>query len=1051
MNSQSSKTKKYPPGPISWMARNTVAANLLMLLFFVGGFISMMHIKQEVFPEVQLDIVQVSVEYPSSGPEEIEQGVLLSIEDEVRSLQGVKRVTSTALEGYGVVNVELLRGEDPNKALQDVKNRVDSIQSFPEDAERPIVQLLIPRRQVVSVIVYGQQSVHTLRDYAEIVRDELIQLPNVTLVDVASVPDYEIAVEVSQENLRNYDLTLDQIAREIGNTAVEVPGGGIKTEGGEILLRTKERRDFASEFYDIPVITNPQGSNVLLGEIAVLKDTFEEDDSESYFNGMPAIMVNVYRVGDQTPIEVSEEVDKFVNQAKLKLPEGINIITWNDRADIYKDRIGLLLRNAQMGLFLVLILLALFLEPRLAFWVTLGIPVSIIGSFIFIPFTGATINMVSLFAFIVTLGIIVDDAIVVGEIIYQKREKGIPYLQAAIVGAREIMVPVVFAVSTNVAAFLPLFFIPGSTGKIFMQIPAIVIAVFVVSLTESLFILPAHLSKKHKKSRILTIIRYPSRFVNLWMRKYRKKQFTNQLRIALRHRYLTVSTFVSIFIIFVGLIVSEYIPFSYLPRVDSDIVSAQIVLPFGVPIEQTRKVAEKLVTAAREVVEENGGDKIIKGIYTQIGDALGSSGPAIDSVTMTRGSHLVGAQIALVPQNEREIGGEEFAREWKKKLGTLAGVESISFDATITAGEGLPISIELSHPNQQQLESAAIELANYLGHYTGVSEVNDGVSKGKPQMTFKIKDTARSMGFNTEEIARRIRASFYGAEALRQQRGRHEVKVLVRLPLEDRKSLEALEQHVVRSPDGGEIPLLEAVTVERGRAYTDIRRADGRRVLEVTADVDENIANTNLIVDDVRTTIIPQLQQKYLGLHYTLQGQMKAQKESLDAMAVGFLVAVIVIYAMLAIPFRSYIQPLVVMLSIPFGFVGAIIGHILLGYELSIMSIFGLVALTGVIVNDSLVLIVTTNRIRKKEKTPPFESIMRAAILRFRPIILTSLTTFFGLSPMIFESSMQARFLIPMAVSLGFGVLFGTFIILLVIPAVYLIVEDAKKALNLSE
>ncbi len=1051
MSSQSSTTNKYPSGPISWMARNTVAANLLMLLFLVGGIISMMNIKQEVFPEVQLDIIQVSVEYPGSGPEEIEQGILLSVEDEVRSLQGVKRVTSTALEGYGVVNVEMLRGEDPNKALQDVKNRVDSIQSFPEDAERPIVQLLIPRRQVVSVIVYGDQSVRTLRDFAEIVRDELIQLPNVTLVDVASVPDYEIAVEVPLENLRNYGLTLDQISKKIGNTAVEVPGGGLKTAGGEVLLRTKERRDYASEFYDIPVINNPEGSNVLLGEIATLKDTFEESDRESYFNGKPAIRVNVYRVGDQTPIAVSEEVEDYVNQAKLKLPEGMNIITWDDRSDIYRDRIGLLLRNAQLGLLLVLILLALFLEPRLAFWVTLGIPVSIIGSFIFIPFTGATINMVSLFAFIVTLGIIVDDAIVVGEIVYQKREKGIPYLQAAIVGAREITVPVFFAVSTNVAAFLPLFFIPGSTGKIFMQIPAIVIAVFIVSLVESLFILPAHLSKKHRKTRILTIIRYPSRFVNLWMRKYRKNQFTKQLRIALKHRYLTVSTFIGIFIIFVGLIVSEYIPFSYLPRVDSDLVTSQIVLPFGVPIDHTRKVAEKLVSAAREVVEENGGDKIIKGIYTQIGDGLGSSGPAIDSVTMTRGSHLVGAQIALVPQDERDIGGVQFAREWKSKLGRLSGVESVSFDATIAAGEGLPISIELSHPNQQQLENAAIELADYLGHYAGVSEVNDGVSKGKPQLSFKIKDTAKSMGVNTGELARSIRASFYGAEALRQQRGRHEVKVLVRLPLEERQSLEALEQHVIRGPGGGEIPLLEAVEIERGRAYTDIRRADGRRVLEVTADVDESVANTNLIIEDVRGSIIPQLQQKYAGLSYTLQGQMKAQRESLDAMAVGFFVAVVVIYAMLAIPFRSYIQPLIVMLSIPFGFVGAIIGHLLLGYELSIMSIFGLVALSGVIVNDSLVLIVTTNKIRKEENFPPFESIMRAAIIRFRPIILTSLTTFFGLSPMIFETSMQARFLIPMAVSLGFGVLFGTFIILLVIPAVYLIVEDAKKKLNLSD
>jgi multidrug efflux pump subunit AcrB len=1048
MSSQSSSGKKHPPGPISWMARNTVAANLLMLLFLVGGFISMMNIKQEVFPTVDLDVIQVKVEYPGSGPEEVEQGVILSIEDEVQSIEGVKRVTSTALEGYGVVSVEMLRGEDPNKALQDVKNRIDSIQSFPGDAERPVVELLIPRRQVVSVIVYGDQTVRTLRDYAEIVRDELIQLPNVTLVDISAVPDYEIAIEVPLENLRNYDLTLGRIAEEIRNTAVEVPGGGIKTPAGEVLLRTKERRDFANEFYDIPVISNPEGTNVLLGEIATLKDTFEESDRESFFNGKSAIKINVFRVGKQTPMEVSEEVTQHIKKLQAGLPPGMYLTTWHDRSEVYQDRIGLLFRNAMMGLFLVLILLALFLEPRLAFWVTLGIPVSIVGSFVFIPLTGATINMVSLFAFIVTLGIIVDDAIVVGEIIYQKREKGMPYLQAAIAGAREITMPVFFAVLTNVAAFLPLFFIPGSTGKIFLQIPAIVIAVFAVSLVESLFILPAHLSKKHRKSRLMTVIRYPSRYVNLWMRKYRKNQFTAQLRAALKHRYLTVSTFFAIFILVVGLIVSEYIPFSYLPRVDSDIVSAQIVLPFGVPIEESREVAEKLIHAANEVIEENGGKRIIKGVYTQIGDALGGTGPALDSFINTRGSHLVGTQVSLVSADERDIGGIEFSREWKKKLGALAGVESISFDATIQAGGGLPISIELNHPDQQQLENAAEELATYLGHYVGVSEVVDGVSKGKPQFSFKIKNTARSMGFTTGQLARQIRSSFYGSEALRQQRGRHEVKVLVRLPLEERQSLEAIERLVILAPNGGEIPLLEAVEIDRGRAYTDIRRADGRRVLEVTADVDEEIANTNLIIEDVKTLIIPMLEQKYPGLNYNLQGQLRAQKESLDAMAVGFFVAVVVIYGMLAVPFKSYTQPLVVMLSIPFGFVGAIIGHILLGYELSIMSIFGLVALSGVIVNDSLVLIVTTNKFRREENFPAFESIMRAATIRFRPIILTSLTTFFGLSPMIFESSMQARFLIPMAVSLGFGVLFGTFIILLVIPAAYLILEDVKNKFN---
>lgn len=1036
-------------GPIAWMAKNTVAANLLMLLFFVGGVFSMTQINQEVFPSVDLDIVQVSVDYPGSGPEEIEQGVLLSIEDEVRSLEGVKRVTSTAIEGFGFVNIELIRGENPNKALQDVKNRVDSIQSFPEEAESPIVSLLVPRKQVVSLIIYGNQTARTLREYAEKVRDELIQLEGVTLVEINAVPDYEIAVEVPLETLRNFDLTLDEIATTIRETAVEIPGGGIKTKGGEVLLRTQERRDYANEFYDIPVISNPGGTNVLLGDIATLKDVFEEDDEEAYFNGLPAVKVDVFRVGDQTPIEVADEVEEYVEKAKQLLPAGIDVTAWNDRSDVYEDRIGLLMRNASLGLLLVLILLALFLEPRLAFWVTVGIPVSIVGSFVFIPLTGATINMVSLFAFIVTLGIIVDDAIVVGEIIYQKREKGTPYLQAAIEGAKEISVPVFFAVMTNIAAFLPLFFIPGSTGKIFMQIPAIAVSVFVVSLVESLLILPAHLSVKHSKSDFMTKIRYPSRHANIWMRKFRNQIFLKHLRTALQHRYMTVCTFLSIFILFVGLVVSGYIPFSYLPRVDSDLVTAQVILPFGVPMERSRDVVKKLESAANQVFDTNGGKKIAKGMFVQIGEVLGTGGPALDSASLTKGTHLVGAQIYLVPSDQREIDGVQFAKEWKAHLGELAGIESVSFDATITAGEGMPISIELTHIDREQLELAATEMAAYLNHYVGVSEVDDGVSKGKPQYTFKIKDTARSLGLTSANLAGQIRDSFYGAEALRQQRGRHEVKVLVKLPKSDRQSLDDLEELVIMTPDGGEIPFYEAVHIEQGRAYSDIKRADGRRVIAISADVDESVANSNRIIEDIREHVIPLLEEKYPGLTYTLQGQQKAQSESLGAMAVGFSVALVAIYAMLAIPFKSYIQPLIVMLSIPFGFVGAIIGHILLGYELSIMSIFGLLALTGVIVNDALVLVVTTNRIRKKGSSPPFESVVRAATLRFRPIMLTSLTTFFGLSPMIFEPSVQARFLIPMAISLGFGVLFGTFIILLVVPSVYLITEDFKKRAHL--
>jgi len=1039
----SDEIKKQLKGPIAWMARNSVAANLLMIVFLVGGFIVALQMQQEVFPEVDLDIVRVTVPYPGASPEEIEQGIILAVEDEVRALDGVKRVTSTALEGQGIVNVELLLGEDANKSLQDVKNAVDSIQSFPEDSERPLVSLLTPRRQVISLVVYGDQEVRTLRDFAERIREELIVQEGITLVELSAVPDLEISIEVPQSELRKYNLTLEKIAEIVRDTAVEIPAGGVRTRSGEILLRTQERRDYASEFEDIPVVTSPQGTQVNLSDIAEIKETFEETDQEAYFDGKRAVKLDIYRVGEQKPLEVAEQVRQYLKTLKPSLPRGMDVAEWNDRSEIYRDRIDLLTRNARLGLVFVLLLLATFLEPRLAFWVTLGIPISIIGAFLFIPFSGASINMVSLFAFIITLGIIVDDAIVVGENIYQKREEGLNYLEAAIIGAKEISIPVFFAVLTNIVAFMPLFFVPGSTGKIFLQIPAIVTSVFFVSLIESLFILPSHLSKKHKRSRFMTLLRLPSRHFNRRLRRFIKHVYLVHLETALRHKFLTVASATAILIIAVGVVFSGYISFSYLPRVDSDLVTVQAILPFGVPIEKSQQIQRAIVDAANRALEKNGEEGISRGLYTQIGTAIAGGGPAVGSRVGTPGSHLVGVQLSLVPSEGREISGVEFANLWREELGQLPGLETINFDATISAGDGEAIDIELSHRNKEVLEEAAQDIAALLKQYRGVSDVDDGVSLGKVQFNLQIKPEARAFGLTAGELARQVRSSFYGAEALRQQRDRNEVKVMVRLPEEERELIYTVEELIVFTPSGGEIPLSEAAEITRGRAYTDIKRADGRRVISVTADVDENVGNANQIIADLKQNYLPAILDKYPGLSYSLQGQLRSQNESLEALGVGFALAMVAIYAMLAVPFKSYFQPFIVMLSIPFGVVGAIIGHLLLGYELSIISMFGIVALSGVVINDSLVFIVTCNRLRD-DGYEVREALKLAGSKRFRPIVLTSLTTFFGLSPMIFETSMQARFLVPMAVSLGFGILFATVIVLMLVPAIYLILEEFK-------
>ncbi len=1035
--------EEWNKGPIAWMARNSVTSNLLMFILIAGGLLIMSRVKKEVYPEFNLDVVRVTVLYPGASPEEIEEGVLLSIEDEVRSLDGVKRVTSVAFEGNGVVSVELLLGVNQVNVLQDVKNVVDSIQSFPEEAERPIVSLVDQRRQVITLIVTGDIDRKELNDLAEEVREELIQEEGITLIDIGGVPPLEISIEIPSAHLREYNLKLEQVSDLVRSTALDLPGGGVKAPGGEVLIRTKEKRDFASEYEDIPIVSNKDGTRVLLGDIAEVREKFEDTFEEAYFNGKPAVFLRVYRVGDQNPLEIAADVAQYVEKKNRSLPSSVRLVTWNDRSEVYRDRIQLLMKNATIGLILVLVFLGLFLEPSLAFWVTIGIPVSIIGSFLFIPWTSASINMISLFAFIVTLGIIVDDAILVGENIYHNREKGFPFLKASIIGAREMSGPVTFAVLTNIMAFLPLFFVPGPSGKLFMQIPAIVVSVFIISLFESLFVLPSHLTHEYKKGKIWKLLNKPNKIFESYLKTLIDKVFVPQLTTAMAWRYLTMTCAVGILVVLLGLVFGGHLKFSYLPRVESDIVSAQVVLPYGVPLETSRKVQKQLVDAGVRALASFGDEKASKGIYTQIGDALDRSGPGGAAVQL-KGTHLVGAQMYLVSAEDRSVSGIELAKKWREETGKILGAETSSFQGIVQVGSGKPIEVQLSHPSNETLKNAARVLADEIETYQGVFDIDDGVARGKPQLSFQLRPEARGLGVTTKDLAEQIRGAFYGAEALRQQRGRNEIKVMVRLPEDERDSVETIEELVIRTPQGGEIPISQAADVVHDYAYTNIDRTNGRRVQAVTADVDEFVANAAEIMADIESQILPRLIDRYPGLTYSFEGEQRDRIESLEALGVGFIFALFGIYALLAIPFKSYAQPVIVMLSIPFGMIGAILGHMLLGYELSIISMFGLVALAGVVVNDSLVLVVTANQ-NMESGMSAMEAIIDAGRRRFRPIVLTSFTTFFGLAPMIFERSMQARFLIPMAVSLGFGILFSTAIILLVTTSFYLILEDIKS------
>lgn len=1049
-------------GPLAWMARNTVAANLLMAALILGGIMMLFsgRIKQEVFPEFALDVVTVSVAYPGASPSEVERAVTTTIEEAVRGVDGVKEVSSTSSESGASVVVRLLLNANKDRALADIKAAVDRITTFPQDAERAVTSLVAFRNRVVSLVLYGDASEKALRALAERTRDELLQNKNITVVELAGVRPLEISVEVDREKLREYGLTLAQVASAIRAANVELPAGGIKTDTGEILLRTKQRRDYGRDFGSIAVRSMADGTQLKLSDIARIDDSFADTDQEAWFNGKRAAMVQVFRVGSETPITVSDSVRQYVKDHAESLPGGVKLSVWDDRSVMFRERIDLLMRNARLGLLLVLFSLGLFLEIRLAFWVTMGIPISFLGALLFLPNGNISINMISLFAFLVTLGIVVDDAIVVGEAVYKRQRDGLPLGKAAVAGVRDVATPVIFSVLTTIVAFSPLLFVPGTMGKFFRNIPVVVILVLAISLLESLLVLPAHLSHENPIAAFMRrmvagvfgknlgpfgwVARQQQRF-SAWVEGKIEDSFVPGLNVVVRNRYISLAVGFAVLVASFGLIAGGRINFTFMPKIQMDVVFAQLEMPYGTPVSQSKTHMLRMVKAAEDVLAQHGGfEKNARGIFSQVGASNfgGMGGPGRRGGGA--GSHVSEIAVLMVSMDQRSITARDFSDKWRDRIGDVPGADKLRFRFTSGASAEAPISIRLSHTNVKKLERAAGQLAARIRGFAGVKDIDDGVSLGKTQFDFELKPEARALGITEVDLARQVRASFFGAEASRQQRGRDEIRVYVRLPKDQRKSVFDLESLLIRTPSGGEVPLGVAARIKRGRAYTQIKREDGRRTITVEGDVVEGKANANKIMSELKRDAIPPLMASYPGLQWSLGGQQRAQADSLKSLGTGFLMALIVMFALMAIPFKSYSQPLIIMTSIPFGIVGAIGGHLLMGYDLSILSMMGLVALSGVVVNDSLVLISAINDFRAKG-SGLVEAVVAGGARRFRPIILTSLTTFVGLAPMIFETSMQARFLIPMALSLGFGVLFATVIVLLLVPCIYLVLEDIKS------
>lgn len=1035
-------------GAIAWMAQNPVAANLLMILLLVGGLLMGGRVKQEVFPETDLDMVSISVPYPGASPAEVEQGIVLAVEEAVRGIDGVKRVVATAAEGRASVNAELTIDADDEKVLADVKSAVDRITSLPKDAERPVVSLITNRSEVISMVVYGQQDLRVLRRVAEQVRDTYLADSRITQVDLAGAPKKEISIEVPREQLRVHGLTLEQIAQKVSQTSLQLPGGGVKTATGEVLVRTDERREDELGFAEIPVVMGPAGTEIRLGDIAVVREKFAETDESASYGGLPAVMIRVYRIGNQKPLEVAGAIREITENVKTWLPEGVQIAQWQDMSEIYAQRIDLLMRNAQMGLILVVLCLSLFLEIRVALWVAWGIPTSFLGALFLMPLFGVSINMLTLFAFIVVLGMVVDDAIVVGENIFERAQKGETYLQASIGGTKEVGIPVVFSVLTTVAAFSPLFFVPGFMGKFMGVIPVIVISVLLFSLVESLFILPAHLGHLTKPEGGVygAVFRFQQRFVD-GLQWFIERFYAPVARAALRFRYVTLAVGFAMLLLTLAYVGAGLLGFRFMPGIEGDVVTAAVELPYGSSVEQTRAVEQRLLKAAQQLVDENGGDKVLRGMFAQVG----SRGPVMGGPTGNSQSggagHLANVRVFFVPSDQRAFKTADFAAKWREKLGAVPEAKSINFTANMGPSAGKPVDVELSHTEEEVLERAAADVAAALRGYAGVNDVENGVAMGKPQLDLTLTSEARALGLTANDIARQVRSAFFGAEALRQQDGRDEVRVLARLPEAERRSESDIEELLIRTPQGGEIPLHEAAEIDRGRSWPSIERANGKRIVHITAELREGEATPGMVIAKLKSEVLEKLPEKYPGLTYGMGGENREQSESLGSLRTGALLALLAIYALLAIPFKSYVQPLIVMAAIPFGIVGAIVGHVMLGFELSMISMMGMVALSGVVVNDSLVLIDATNEFRRRGASH-FDAVVAAGVRRFRPILLTSVTTFLGLIPMILEPSVQARFLIPMAISLGFGVMFATGITLILVPALYLAVEDMRALIG---
>lgn len=1023
-----------PKGIIAWFARNSVAANLLMWALLIGGLFSTVLINKEVFPSFNLNLLSISVAYPGAAPQEIEEGINIKIEEAIQDINGIKKVTSVASEGVGSITIEVEDGYDVQNVLDEAKLRLDAISTFPVNIEKPNIYQIKPENNVIWVSVYGDMTLHDMKELAKSVRDDLTQLPAVTRAKVTGVRDYEISIEVSEDKLREYGLTFSQVALAVQNSSIDLPGGSIRAEDGDILLRTKGQAYTGDDFANIVLTTRADGSRVMLPQVATIKDDFEERLEYTRFNGKPAAIIEVISIDDQNALDIAAQVKQYVENRRATLPANAQLDTWGDMTHYLQGRLNMMMSNMFYGALLVFLILALFLDLKLAFWVMVGLPVCFLGTMLIMPLEpfSMTINMLTLFAFILVLGIVVDDAIVIGESAYSEVERHGHSIDHVIRGAQKVAMPATFGVLTTIAAFIPMLLVSGPMGIIWKSIGMVVIMCLAFSLVESKFILPAHLAhmkfKKPGEPRG-AFGRFKAKFNN-GVQHFIHHHYRHFLEFCIKHRYNVVAAFIGVLILSIALVASGKVRWVFFPDIPSDFIQVQLEMDEGSSEQNTLKVVQSIEEALYQMnakMEKENGYQVVKHSFIN----MSSRTSAFIFAELTKGE-------------DREVDGVTIAAAWREQLPELLSIKKLNFDASTNAGGGGDISFRLTSTDLEELSAASRDLKQKLATYEGVYDIADNFSSGSHEIRLKIRPEAEALGLTLSDLARQVRYGFYGYEAQRILRNKEEIKVMVRYPLEQRRTVGYLENMLIRTPQGASVPFSTVAQIEKGDSYASITRVDGKRAITITANANKNKVEPSKVVQEIQKDYLPQLQTKYPKIQTALDGGSLDEQNAMVGLIQGFFFALFTIYALMAVPLKSYSQPLIIMSVIPFGIIGALFGHLVQGLAMSVLSLCGIVALAGVVVNDSLILVDFVNRAREQGL-----SVRQAAIdsgcYRFRAIILTSLTTFVGLVPIILERSLQAQIVIPMATSLAFGILFSTVVTLILVPLLYIILDDAKR------